>query len=1023
MAITKHGGYDKPKLVDNAADVPSGHYFSVTSSATTFDIFTEGDLVNVKTFASAHKNDGLWTVTEIIKDTNNGNCYLEVTGRTMVSVSAENHTISTFPADGDRKVALCIPSSDGTTTGGGGVGKVAIWSHNQRAGSLTISGWVEDEIVLSNNQAGARAIYTYADEILRVADSSFTNNTVPKWYGYIQRIQFKSAATTTAPEYAGASLVGWYESPTYLYPPSYIEVADSVNHSYAGLTELVATAGGACKIVNTAAITATTEEFTVMGQEGAASTNNAMQGFFFPGKVYSFSDHASTGAQYYDEFMLVRDVPSMEATDSRLKVYRAYGGTGTETLVASVTDDSDDSGYGQTYDDIYERGRGWGVSLHDATSTNGIWLAGTYEIYGTFIYDDVQESKPLIGDATFAVGADGSNIRVIITADKIYSPRITGGRIYIRLKDSNDPLTMLADIDIVHGIRTTFDQDFKPWEYDATNKVYKVERDSTPMYSYGPNLDTYASINGYDYQSDRISIGRYNEGWQAATISNRRMFVGNVRLIDKSGAMNKHGERIMYSELGRYDTFPNINYIDVAIGDFGEYVALESFADRLFAFKDSLVHVINISSSNPDGWYLEDTLNLIGIRHPYSVCQTPYGIVWANSKGCWLHSGTRIDNLAENKIAKTEDMNGLLNDWATFAKGSAKYLDPMVGFDPNSKHIIVMRSPTDSSTTSNDVFIYDLDVQSWTFTGGSSSAQPEITSVLCVADSSDSLNGKYFDIYGAGGKTEVWIDTDDSGTSAPSGSGSYAQTIEVTEIETNDSANSVAIAVAAAVDDHANFSCEVDGSVVKITDGANASRTDSSDGDTGFTITTLQQGSSSAVAAGMFEDSEIFTNFINDWDGNLVVGKDDDDNGVDFKAYNPAMVAQGSQKWTSKVFDFGSPGVMKKIYAVYVTYRLTANQEAAFLYSQGSSSTYPLATFTAFTNCSVNGTVGSGGNNDIWVASAGTTAGDNWEVAKFSNNSPISCDSIALRFQSSASCKIAISDITIEYRTIHKRNS
>jgi len=127
--------------------------------------------------------------------------------------------------------------------------------------------------------------------------------------------------------------------------------------------------------------------------------------------------------------------------------------------------------------------------------------------------------------------------------------------------------------------------------------------------------------------------------------------------------------------------------------------------------------------------------------------------------------------------------------------------------------------------------------------GFQSGAQPEITSVICVADSSDSLNGKYFDIYGAGGKTEVWIDTDNSGTSAPSGSGSYAQTIEVTEIETDDTANSVAIAVAAAVDDHANFSCKVLSNEIIITDGANATRVDASAGDSGFTVSTTDQGS------------------------------------------------------------------------------------------------------------------------------------------------------------------------------------
>jgi hypothetical protein len=155
----------------------------------------------------------------------------------------------------------------------------------------------------------------------------------------------------------------------------------------------------------------------------------------------------------------------------------------------------------------------------------------------------------------------------------------------------------------------------------------------------------------------------------------------------------------------------------------------------------------------------------------------------------------------------------------------------------------------DTSSEANNIKSFQLRFQA-------SGTGAEITKVECVADSSDSLNGKYFDIYGAGGKTEVWIDTDNSGTSAPSGSGSYAQTIEVTEIETDDTANSVAIAVAAAVDDHANFGCEVQGSTVYITDAASASRTDASDGDTGFAISVERQGGTTSVPAD-FEINDI----------------------------------------------------------------------------------------------------------------------------------------------------------------------
>ena len=154
-----------------------------------------------------------------------------------------------------------------------------------------------------------------------------------------------------------------------------------------------------------------------------------------------------------------------------------------------------------------------------------------------------------------------------------------------------------------------------------------------------------------------------------------------------------------------------------------------------------------------------------------------------------------------------------------------------------------------TSTEANNIYSFALKFSS-TGTG------PEVTRIKCVADVSDSLNGKYFDIYGAGGKTEVWIDTDNSGTSAPSGSGSYAQTIEVTEIETNDSAEAVAIAVAEAVGDHANFTTRVEGETVIITDAASASRTNASDGDTGFTISIDKEGGTSSVPA-TFEINDI----------------------------------------------------------------------------------------------------------------------------------------------------------------------
>ena len=133
------------------------------------------------------------------------------------------------------------------------------------------------------------------------------------------------------------------------------------------------------------------------------------------------------------------------------------------------------------------------------------------------------------------------------------------------------------------------------------------------------------------------------------------------------------------------------------------------------------------------------------------------------------------------------------------------------------------------------------------------SSQPEITFIYCVADTSNSLDGKYFDIYGADNhKFQIWIDVGNTGTSQPTGSGSYDHNIEVTGISTNDTAATVATQIASSIDAHGEFSAtaytkSADTSFVPfiiITSSTKESLTDAVAGNTGFTIVVAQQGTS-----------------------------------------------------------------------------------------------------------------------------------------------------------------------------------
>jgi hypothetical protein len=160
------------------------------------------------------------------------------------------------------------------------------------------------------------------------------------------------------------------------------------------------------------------------------------------------------------------------------------------------------------------------------------------------------------------------------------------------------------------------------------------------------------------------------------------------------------------------------------------------------------------------------------------------------------------------------------------------------------------------SGTSNKWFGYINEHRFSSLNAGS--GQPQITKITCVADSSNSLNQKWFDIYGGNGaggqqKNQVWIDINDNESSPTGGTvGGYGSgdIIEVTGLVTNDTAETVATQVASAINANSRFSATASQGIVTVVDASNETRDDAtlSNGETGFTIITSQQGSSNGSA-------------------------------------------------------------------------------------------------------------------------------------------------------------------------------
>ena len=131
--------------------------------------------------------------------------------------------------------------------------------------------------------------------------------------------------------------------------------------------------------------------------------------------------------------------------------------------------------------------------------------------------------------------------------------------------------------------------------------------------------------------------------------------------------------------------------------------------------------------------------------------------------------------------------------------------------------------------------------------GTTATAQAEISTVTCVADVSNSLDGKYFTFKsGANLPFYAWINTSGGSATDPAPGGTGI-TVNVT---TGDTAAAVATAVASAINADAAFNATSSGAVVTITNAVAGGADDIDEGDSGFTVAVTQQGNGAVTGWG-----------------------------------------------------------------------------------------------------------------------------------------------------------------------------
>ena len=560
--------------------------------------------------------------------------------------------------------------------------------------------WTDAEISLGavTGAEQGKVIYHIADGTVRICDTNITNtSTNIKKYGYVyaqERWLNSSGSDQTPGGYAG--FVGWKASDVNLLKP---------DKGVVGIT-----IGG--------------NEDT---NSGSSTTTLVSDANSFPDSMDT-DFNLGTGSSTADYWGVNR-------TDG---LFAAITARGSATTLTTATISGSGTWDGNKVFSIYPPAAR-GFNLNVVASSGGSWVAGDYEFGITFVYEGNQESLvyQLKGDAVTVSANQKLTCTVLVTeaADQgsgaVYNDtRRIGGRIYTRISGSDDAWTLFGDINFRSGTRPSLDGGYTYWDLEYSNAPYAY----SSYVSSSLNVDTYESINGFSPDSAFIAL-QGGEKYQTSVVSNRRAFIANVKYKDTENKLANRGDIIRYSQTNKFDTFPELNFINIGVNDGEDFVKLEAYADRLLAFKEKTLYIINIGGGSDTQWFLESEHKNMGVEFHAATVKTDFGIAWVNKNGLYFYDGSQIRNL-QTKIHQSQDV-GNLNAWNNFVNKT--YADTMIGYHPKRKHLIIIRDAGAAKYDGNsgDAYIYSFETNSFAFVNNFA---PDVVKTNMITDAYANLS-------------------------------------------------------------------------------------------------------------------------------------------------------------------------------------------------------------------------------------------------------------------------------------------
>jgi hypothetical protein len=579
-------------------------------------------------------------------------------------------------------------------------------------------------------------VYYFVDGVLYVSDKRVVdgaNDSQPKKLNYIETNRF------------GVSVLGWHDGNMQIETDTiFARLAETA--SFAAITD-----AGDFEVILSTNPSLDSQSFTTIVKDGASNklvtttdpddanpdpTNDiGISDKTIYLTLQSVNDNLSstdlnfnsvyTTGQFADSMIIYINQEAM-----RIRGINYVDGSGTNDIVQLVVD-RDVFGTG-----VLEHAGVSEVQVVSSSSiavTSGGWEAGTYEFCHTIV--DLQDNETLpqaVQSNTFDITAgayfSGVGFRIKYASWNTRKNE-KGVRVFTRKKGGNGRWILFLDVDYRKGVRKNLFEDFE--DFTDNTSTYKQV---ASLDIVNPSLDTYESITGYSQDEENITFGS-DGGFKAATVCSRRAWVANVR---KNNLV--HDDRIYYSPVNRFSTFPDSYFLDIGISDGDSFTALHSLGNRLLAFKQRKLYIINVSSTSDAGWYLEAEYDGMGCRQQESVCKTPFGVCWVNDDGVYIFDGS----------SAPKELTLVLDD-ATWRTNQLSK-NPAIGYNNKYKQLNVVQD----TAADTDVFVYDFPTKGWSITKSIGSSG--------ISNFLPSYDGLYYLEYGATNGKTVKLLSGDVGT-------------------------------------------------------------------------------------------------------------------------------------------------------------------------------------------------------------------------------------------------------------------